>query len=203
MSLERKVRLIEGLFEQLDLEISQFQDQTKLHCLTGCGQCCTNPTMEASPLEFLPWAFHMFLIGKAEDTLKEVNAKEKHTVCHIYSPLNLIDSTMGNCSNYKYRGLICRLFGYAATRDKYGQQRLVTCKIIKENQATLYQEANEAINNGLYVPMFTDYYMQLNQIDFHLGSKVVPINKALKLALEEVLQYFAYRPFPSGLDHTA
>jgi hypothetical protein len=76
MSLERKVELVEGLFEQLELEISKFQDQTKLHCLTGCGQCCTNPTMEASPLEFLPWAFHMFLLGKAEDMLKEVNAKE-------------------------------------------------------------------------------------------------------------------------------
>ena len=203
MSLERKVELVEGLFEQLELEISKFQDQTKLHCLTGCGQCCTNPTMEASPLEFLPWAFHMFLLGKAEDMLKEVNAQEKHSICHIYSPLNLIDTTMGNCKDYKYRGLICRLFGYAATRDKYGQQRLVTCKIIKENQATRYQDANEAINNGLYVPMFTDYYMQLNQIDFHLGNQVVPINKALKLALEEVLQYYAYRPFPGGLEHTA
>lgn len=203
MSLERKVRLVEGLFDQLELEITQFQHKTKLHCLTGCGQCCTNPTMEASPLEFLPWAFHLFLNGKAEDVLKELTTKEKHAICHVYSPLNLIDSTMGNCNDYKYRGLICRLFGYAATRDKYGQQRLVTCKIIKEHQANLYQDTNEAINKGLYVPMFTDYYMQLNQIDFHLGNQVVPINKALKLALEEVLQYFAYRPFPGGLEHTA
>ena len=203
MSLEAKVRLVEGLFEQLDLEIAQFQNQTKLHCLAGCGKCCTNPTMEASPLEFLPWAFHLFLIGKAEDTYKELCTKEKHSVCHIYSPLNLIDFTLGKCGEYKYRGLICRLFGYAATKDKYGQQRLVTCKIIKENQQQFYNEALENIKNGLYVPLFTDYYMQLNQIDFHLGNVVVPINKALKLALEEVLQYYAYRPFPGGLDSVA
>jgi uncharacterized protein len=203
MSVERRVKLVEDLFEQLDLEISQFQDQTKLHCLTGCGNCCNNPTIEASPLEFLPWAFHIYLTGNALETLKELNTKEKQSVCHIYSPLNAVDTTMGNCSNYKYRALICRLFGYAATRDKYGQQRLVTCKIIKENQADLYKDTMEAIEKGLYVPMFTDYYMQLNQIDFNMGNQVVPINKALKLALEEVLQYYAYRPFPDGMEHSA
>lgn len=203
MTIEAKVRLVEGLFEQLDLEISAFQNKTKLHCIAGCGHCCTNPSLEASPLEFLPWAFHIFLLGKAEDTLKELNFKERHSVCHIFSPLNLIDSNMGRCSDYKYRGLICRLFGYAASRDKYGQQRLVTCKIIKENQQQVYQDTNEAISKGLYVPMFTDYYMQLNNIDFHFGNTIVPVNKALKLALEEVLQYYAYRPFPGGLEKIA
>lgn len=203
MSVEQKVKLVENLFEQLDLEISQFQDQTKLHCLTGCGNCCTNPTIEVSPLEFLPFAFHLLLIGKAEDTLKELNTKEKHSICHIYTPKNVIDITMGSCSNYKYRALICRLFGYAATRDKYGQQRLATCKIIKENQANLYQDTVEAINKGLYIPMFTDYYMKLSQIDFNMGNVIVPINKAMKLAIEEVLQYYAYRPLPDGMEHRA
>jgi Fe-S-cluster containining protein len=203
MSIERKVSLVEGLFKQLDLEVSEFQNKTKLHCLSGCGNCCNKPTIEASPLEFLPLAFYLFLNGKAETTLKELNAKQKQSICHIYSSLNFIDSTLGRCSNYHYRGLICRLFGYAASRDKYGQQRLVTCKIIKENQQIAYQDTIEAINKGLYLPLFTDYYMQLSQIDFKLGNMIVPINKALKLAIEEVLQYYAYRPFPGGLENIA
>ena len=49
------------------------------------------------------------------------------------------------------------------------------------------------------MPIFTDYYMNLSQIDFQLGNVVVPINTALKLALEEVLQYYAYRSFPTDL----
>lgn len=203
MSIEHRVKLVENLFNKLDLEISEFQNKSQLHCLTGCGNCCTYPTIEASPLEFLPWAFYLFLNGKAEDTLKTLNSKEKQSICRIYSPLNLVDNTMGSCSNYKYRGLICRLFGYAATNDKYGKQRFVTCKIIKENQPNLYQDNIEAISNGLYIPLFTDYYMQLSQIDFNMGNVITSVNKALKLAIEEVLQYYAYRPFPGDLEKIA
>jgi hypothetical protein len=79
-----------------------------------------------------------------------------------------------------------------------GELRLATCKIIKENQAELYENSKVAMKNGLYVPIFTDYYMNLNQIDFRMGNSILPINKALRAAIEEVLQYYAYRPFPEG-----
>ncbi len=81
--------------------------------------------------------------------------------------------------------------------------RLVTCKIIKEGQKEKYDESTDLINNGLPVPIFTDYYMNLSQIDFKLGNTIVPINKALKLAIEEVLQYYAYRPMPDGFTNCA
>jgi len=38
--------------------------------------------------------------------------------------------------------------------------------------------------------------MQLSQIDYFLGRKIVPVNKALKIAIEEILHYYAYRPNP-------
>jgi len=202
MAIERKVRQVEELFDRLDKEITNFKSETKLHCLTGCGKCCSKPDIDASPLEFLPWAFHLFLNGKAEETLLELN-NSSITSCHIYRPLALIEEYNGSCSNYRYRGLICRLFGYAANRDKYGELRLATCKIIKENQLDNFNSTEEAISKGLYVPIFTDYYMQLTQIDYHLASIILPINQALKMAIEEVLQYYAYRPFPGGLENIA
>ena len=198
MAIELKVRQVEELFNCLEKEITTFKSETKLHCLTGCGKCCSNPEIDASPLEFLPWAFHLFLNGKAEETLLELN-NSSITTCHIYRPLALLEEFNGSCSNYRYRGLICRLFGYAANRDKYGELRLATCKIIKEDQAENYNLAQEAIRNGKQIPIFTDYYMQLTQIDYHLASIILPINQALKMAIEEVLQYYAYRSFPDGL----
>lgn len=193
MSIVNKVKLIEDLYKKLEIEIIEFQQNTQLKCVAGCGKCCNNPEIDASPLEFLPWAFHLYLKGKAEFVLEQLNNSTKLTKCYIYHPFSEFEADKGSCSDYKYRGLICRLFGYGATSDKYGKLRLVTCKIIKESQNESYDKSTTLINKGLPVPIFTDYYMNLSQIDFHLGNIVVPINKALKLALEEVLQYYAYR----------
>ncbi|MEH6679537.1 MAG: YkgJ family cysteine cluster protein [Sediminicola sp.] len=200
--MERKVKAVLELYAQLDVEISEFRSKTALHCVEGCGKCCTKTDIEASPLEFLPWAFNEFLKGTAESTLEELKIRE-NPICMIYRPLSLLESSSGSCGAYAYRGLICRLFGYGAGRDKLGQLRLSTCKIIKEGQHQNYTNAATAISKGLYVPVFTDYYMNLGQIDFNLGNRIVPINMALRFALEEVLQYYAYRPFPSGLGNTA
>ena len=193
MSIERRVKLVENLFYQLEQESAQFEQSSGISCVSGCGKCCTYPDIEASPLEFLPWAFHLFLNGEAEKTLIVLN-KTHSSTCLIYKPLSNIDQ--GRCSTYKYRGLICRLFGFAANTDKYGNLRLATCNIIKEGQTENYNSTAEAITKGLHVPVFTEYYMQLNQIDFHLGNIILPVNKALKMALEEVLQYYAYRTYP-------
>jgi uncharacterized protein len=202
MSIECKVRAVEKLFDRLESEISDFKSKTNLHCLDGCGKCCTTPDIDASPLEFLPWAFYLFLNGKAEEMLAELD-NTTAVRCHLYRPLIVLESHNGSCSNYRYRGLICRLFGYAASRDKLGELRLATCKIIKENQQDKYDNTVEAIAKGLYVPIFTDYYMHLSQIDFRMGNIMLPINNALKMAIEEVLQYYAYRPFPDGLKKIA
>ena len=202
MAIEHKVRLVEELFDRLENEIAVFQSKTHLHCIAGCGKCCSTPEIDASPLEFLPWAFHLFLNGEAEDMLLQLQQKSDSN-CHLYRPLTLIDRNMGSCSDYRYRGLICRLFGYAASRDKYGQLRLATCKIIKEGQQENYNTAEEAISKGLYVPVFTDYYMQLSQIDNRLATTLLPINQALATAIEEVLHYYAYRPLPNGLGNSA
>ena len=195
MSIERKVQDIELLFDKLEIELATFTSKTNLFCNAGCGKCCTNPTMEASPLEFLPWAFHLFKIGEAEKTLEKLN-NHSNPICYNYSQTSETNLHLGSCSTYKYRGLVCRLFGFGATIDKFAQLRLATCSIIKEQQTKNYNTANKAINNGLAVPIFTDYYMNLSQIDFRLGNTYVHINKALQMALEEVLHYYAYRDFP-------
>lgn len=192
MSIAKKVSEVEVLFGELDSEINSFQSTTKLKCLSGCGQCCTHSQVDASPLEFLPWAYQLYIDGKAYkmlDTLSENTSK----ICQNYNPIGLLEAGKGNCGSYVYRGLICRLFSFGASTDKYGQLRLATCKIIKENQALLFQNAEKLIANGLSIPVFTHYYMRLSQIDFHLGTTIVPINTALKLAIEEVLRYYMYR----------
>jgi hypothetical protein len=202
MTIEEKVGQVETLFDRLEIEITAFKSETHLFCNAGCGKCCSTPNIDASPLEFLPWAFYLFLNGKAEETLALLNNITTKN-CFLYRPISILEHHNGSCSNYRYRGLICRLFGYAANTDKYGKLRLATCKIIKEQQQENFNAAEKAIIKGQYVPVFTNYYMQLAQIDLRMGVVIVPINEALKVAIEEVLHYYAYRPFPDGLGNIA
>ncbi|MFY0608354.1 MAG: YkgJ family cysteine cluster protein [Cyclobacteriaceae bacterium] len=197
MSIVRRVKSVNRLFHQLDQEIAGFQSETGLHCISGCGKCCTKPDIDATPLEFLPFAFHLFLTGQAEAMLLKLKDKPNN-VCVVYAPLSILDESQGSCSSYSHRGLICRLFGYGASRDKLGELRLATCKLIKEGQAKNCEKAITNIKSGQYVPIFSDYYQRLAQIDFRLGHTILPINEAIKIAIEEVMHHYAYRPFPSG-----
>ncbi|HYG17423.1 MAG TPA: YkgJ family cysteine cluster protein, partial [Ohtaekwangia sp.] len=65
MLLEEKVRAVEAVFAKLDAEIQQFQQWSSLHCNAGCGKCCFKADIEASVLEFLPFAYHLFLRDEA------------------------------------------------------------------------------------------------------------------------------------------
>jgi Fe-S-cluster containining protein len=189
MGLEEKVNAVKQVFENLDQQIAGFQSATTLHCKWGCGKCCFKPDIEATILEFLPFAFHLHQQGKAEEWLDRCNGTDT-SICHILNPTQ---ASAGLCSEYEHRGLICRLFGYSARTNKYGKKELVTCQIIKTEQEAAYSRAATDIEQELPVPVMSQYYMQLHGIDFTLTRDFYPINEAIKRAIEVVLQYFAYR----------
>ena len=189
MRLEEKVNEVKRVFELLDQQISDFQAATTLHCKWGCGKCCFKADIEATILEFLPFAFHLHQTGKAVEWLDNLSASDS-PICLILNPTQ---ASTGLCSEYSNRGLICRLFGYSARTNKYGKKELVTCQIIKTEQADAYKEATVQMENGLAVPVMNQFYMQLQGIDFELTRNFYPINVAIKKAIEEVLQYVSYR----------
>ncbi|HNT50999.1 MAG TPA: YkgJ family cysteine cluster protein [Cyclobacteriaceae bacterium] len=188
MTLPEKVSAVTNVFEQLDAHIATFQSQTTLHCKFGCGKCCFKPDIEASVLEFLPFAFFLYQNKQAEQWLEQLESKTD-SVCLILNPTQ---AGAGLCSAYMHRGLICRLFGYSARTNKYGKKELVTCQIIKTEQAQAYQSTTQKIEE-LNVPVMNQVYMQLHAIDFELAQKFYPINQAIQHAIETVLHYFAYR----------
>jgi Fe-S-cluster containining protein len=188
-SLEEKVRSVEAVFQKLDNEISNFQAATTLHCKFGCGKCCFKPDIEATILEFLPFAFHLYQSNLAEDWLTKLQNTDSE-ICLILNPTQ---PGAGLCSEYTHRGLICRLFGYSARTNKYGKKELVTCQIIKTEQASSFAEAEKKIEMGFDVPVMNEFYMQLASIDFDLSRDFYPINKAVKKAIEVVMHYYAYR----------
>lgn len=195
MSIAIKVRQVRRLYAQLEQEIGQFQKQSGIHCLPDCGHCCTKPDIDAAVLEFLPYAFDLFLARRSLQ-VRELLANSG-SICHIFNPLSLSNHAYvsGRCTEYANRGLICRLFGYSTIRDKNGNRALSTCKWIKADQAVQITNAQPLIE-AKAAPHYTNYYQKLVQIDFRLGQEYLPINKAILRAIDEVEHYYQFRPFP-------
>ena len=187
--MEEKCGAVEEVFARLDHEISRFQSSSSLHCKFGCGKCCFKADIEATILEFLPFALYLHQQGKAEQWYDNLLSHDS-PVCLILNPTQ---AGTGLCSEYPYRGLICRLFGYSARTNKYGKPELVTCQIIKTEQSQAYETAEQKIENAGEVPVMSDFYMQLHGIDPDLTREFYPINVAIRKAIETVRQYYAYR----------
>jgi uncharacterized protein len=189
MTMEEKVLAVEQVLSDLDAEIQSFQSWSGLHCKFGCGKCCYKSDIEASVLEFLPFAFHLYTNGLAHEWLEKLSANQS-PICVILNPTQ---AGAGLCSEYQYRGLICRLFGYSARTNKYGTKELVTCQIIKSEQTQQFVHASEEIINEGTVPVMSNFYMRLHAIDFSMAQEFFPINEAIKHAIEAILHYYAYR----------
>lgn len=184
-----KVQAVEDVFDHLDREIASFQSWSGLHCGWGCGKCCFKADIEATILEFLPFAAHLHREGKAFEWLEKLKNNDA-PICLILNPTQ---HGAGLCSEYKHRGLICRLFGYSARTNKYGEKELVTCQVIKKEQKANYEAAAGRISTGVEVPVMSQYYMRLHAIDFELTREFFPINEAIKRAIEVILHYYAYQ----------
>lgn len=189
MSIKEKVQAVEEVFEELDKSISGFQKWSTLHCKSGCGKCCFKPDIEATVLEFLPFAHHLYENNLAYDWFAKLRATGDE-VCLILNPTQ---NGAGLCSEYQYRGLICRLFGYSTRTNKYGERELVTCQIIKTEQTEAFENAQEIVKKGGAIPVMNQYYMQLHAIDPDMARDFYPINQAIRKAIETVLHYYAYR----------
>ncbi len=188
MRMEEAATAVNQVFENLDQQIAAFQGATSLHCKAGCGKCCFKPDIEATILEFLPFALHLYKENLSEQWLNKIDSNES-SICLI---LNEAQTGAGLCTEYAHRGLICRLFGYSARTTKYAKKELVTCSVIKSEQADAYEGAKNKIEAGLEVPVMNQYYMQLQSIDYNLTAKFYPINEAIKRAIETVMQYYSY-----------
>ena len=71
MDLLEKIKAVEEEFQNLDREISSFQSWSGLGCKVGCGKCCFKPDIEATVLEFLPFAQYLHEQDKAFEWLEK------------------------------------------------------------------------------------------------------------------------------------
>ncbi|MGQ7869686.1 hypothetical protein [Sunxiuqinia sp. sy24] len=181
----KKIKQVQKVLEEAALHAEQFQRTSQTSCPSGCFNCCLKKDIYASPLEFFPLAFHLYQTNTADSFYDQIENQPENTICSLFSPI----STDGwGCTEYAYRGLICRLFGYSTTSDKMAQKRMVSCKTLKKTPNYQTMQADTLLK----APSFQDYYMKLASIDWQLANESLPINQAIKRAIELVSTYFTY-----------
>lgn len=178
-------RRVEAVYGEIASSFSAYQQQRGLNCRTGCGECCLQPTIEATVLEMLPLAIHLFDQGTAEQTLAQLEQQSEPQSCVFYQKLSF-DGKQGQCGIYQQRPSVCRMFGAAGYRDKQGNTSLSACKIIKSERPKQYQDSLIALQSDP-PPMMVMAKELVNELDYELGKQHLPINEAVKQALEKVL----------------
>lgn len=191
-----KIRGVEKVFKQLDKATKKFENQSGLKCFTGCTRCCFKKGLEANVLEFLPYAYYLVQNNLHEKALDLLEKNPEYCINLNGKPS---EGSSTACTAYEHRGLICRLFGYSANKDKTGKLSVYTCSYIKEAQKTELIITNLKINNGMSIPLVTDYYYRIYFIDSILANDYNPINVSIQKAIEKVAYYYSNKPIRKKL----
>jgi Fe-S-cluster containining protein len=171
------------LFSRIEAETSAFAGASGLRCPDTCGACCESPNVYTSVVELEPLAQALVARGQAEAALDRAAAAGPGP-CVFYASHG---PGQGRCTVYALRPMICRLFGFAAVRDKQGRPELAGCRAHKALQPEAMAHARALVAGGEPVPMMTDWQQQALELGTSATGALMPINQAIEQALERAL----------------
>jgi len=153
-----RLKQIKACYEKIEKKQVKFCESFQIHCMKDCGECCAHfmPDITEIEAEFL--AYGLIKEDKADLVLELLKYREG---CEDYCPLFIEDSPY-HCSVYKWRPLICRLFGASATKDKNGNPTFRKCKWNEEGH-DITPEEFEAQKKAIL--LMSDFGEMLQNID--------------------------------------
>lgn len=169
---------------------SDYQKASGLNCLKGCGKCCTFSEVEASAFEMIPLALKLYDENKLEEWLNKLENSQQQS-CMMYRPTSP-DGASGTCASYDERPSVCRMFGVAGFYNKHKDVTLSVCKLIREKYPEL-TKMRESEASEEKTPMLMSWSYRLANLDPRLTQDRMPINQAIKAALEKVSLYALYQ----------
>ena len=156
-------------FADISSEYSTFQNKNSLSCAAGCGKCCFKSDIYCAPVELLPMALDLLERGLAEETLEKC-LEHKADHC-MFMNITDLAAGKGQCTEYKFRPLVCRTFGVAGRHTKEGKINFSVCTTLKETNAK----------------------NKLSCLDPQFLEEEFPINKSLAIVLDKLLLQHSYK----------
>ena len=175
-----------ALYRSADEQTAAVSAGAQLACPTGCGMCCIRTPPHVSIADMAPVARAAIAAGEGEALLDRARATGPGP-CVLFAPGQL----PGGCTVYSIRPIICRLFAFAAVRDKHGALELAVCRehTAADPAAPARARAYLASNPA---PVFAELQSQAHDPDDGPAA-LIPINDALAQALERELLRSQYR----------
>ena len=176
-----------ALYRDADAATDAVIAGTGLACPTGCGACCVRTPPHVSISDVAPIARAAIERGEAEALLARATALDVGP-CALFAPGRL----PGGCTVYAIRPVICRLFAFAAVRDKHGALELAICKEHSLADPAAPARVRAYLAAGGEAPSFVDVQQDAHDPD-EGAPTLMPINRALASALERELLRSQYR----------
>lgn len=174
-----------GLYEELDVRLTSFARQMGIACPAGCGSCCKNFEPEILPVEAMALAIYIYRYGQVS-SWEELKARRPEGSCPFYRA-----DSPAHCSIYPARPLVCRLFGFSGTYDKYSRVSYVSCKNMPYQLKAVFPK-----DDPLYPPVMVEYGLQLKALQ--PNEKPALLREAVSQALVRLLWQRHFYPDDLG-----
>lgn len=165
-------------YEEISHTFSTYQNNSGLSCPAGCGKCCLNPEIDATAVELIPFALKIYDQGLMDEWITRMDENTQN-YCVLFTG---DESGRGNCGQYDVRPGICRMFGVAGFRAKDGGKQLSVCRALKES----FPEVARELRPSQDTPMMGEWYTRLTNLSGPNLQERLPINQAIKEALQLV-----------------
>lgn len=172
--------------------LSSFRARNGLSCPPGCGACCEGFHPDLLPIEasyLAAWlvrnrperALEIARSGRVE----ALNASERG--CPLYDPA----APIAHCTVYPGRPLICRLFGFAGTRNRIGLSSYSLCRLMPElpspRSGRRAWEGLELENGFGLPPLMSDISRELESVSPGDAAHRALLADALPAAISQLL----------------
>jgi len=193
---------VQELFDSVEELTNQIRIETGLRCPPSCRECCRTrgDAIQVAITEFLPLSLKLWNEGRAELFLSTLETVSDDDSCILFESSPEL-SKEGGCTEYRYRPLLCRMFGFSGVMDKFGKVVPAICRLVKTNCPECVSKLLERIPEGSRIPVFSEFFSRIQGVDPYMGTRTYSINVALRRALEYVGMRFDYTT--KGFDRTA
>ena len=172
-SLKEKIDEIKRIYDELELKQKDFCSSFDIACIDGCGKCCENYIPDIKIVEAYFIAYGLIKEGRDKEIYELLNNNNNDKTC----PLFIKDSKY-HCSLYKYRPLVCRLFGASFNKDKNGDIAYRNCKWKNEEYLSL-NESNKKKDLLIFMSDYGEMLQEINPDDSDTELLTIAVKKAL------------------------